>query len=127
MGYYYTMHDAQQFFISASRMADVKKVLAALVERKGYRTWSGSEPLEEPFRSVRDETSWSFRFDDSGNIVKAVFSGEHKDYYREVFEAIAPYVQPGSFIEIAGEDDDDIFRLVFDGTRCEKVMATVSF
>ena len=66
---------------------------------------------------------YSVELDDDGNIIDVQFprnrlaSGE-----KEMFQAIAPYVKDGSFLEMFGEDGTR-WRQVFKNGTCKEVTA----
>jgi hypothetical protein len=64
--------------------------------------------------------------DEHGDIVDVQFIGEKLGDELLFFKAIAPFVEPGSFIEMRGEDGG-MWRWVFDGTTCKEVYATVTW
>jgi hypothetical protein len=64
--------------------------------------------------------------DELGDIVDVQFSGEKLGTEISFFKVIAPFVEPGSFIEMHGEDGS-MWRWVFDGTTCKEVFATVTW
>lgn len=68
--------------------------------------WDG---LEDAF------SDWRFpaETDEKGHIVDLQFVGEKIGQEKEFFEAIAPYVSTGSYLEITGEDGA-VWRYVFD-------------
>lgn len=55
------------------------------------------------------------------------FEGESQDgTEEEMFQAIAPFVEADSYIEMQGEDGE-IWRWIFDGTTCVEKVANLSF
>jgi len=54
------------------------------------------------------------------------FNGEKLGDDAILFNAIAPYVEKGSYIEMQGEDGSR-WRWVFDGKKCKEVTAKISF
>lgn len=64
-----------------------------------------------------NEISWDTEEDDKGNITYMRFDGEKLGDEGVIFDAIAPYVKKGSFIEMGGEDSH-IWRWVFNGKKC---------
>ena len=66
---------------------------------------------------------WSLDFDDNGNVNSIEHLLTYSSDEKRLFDAIAPYVKPGSYIQMVGEDDT-IWRWFFDGTRCIKQIPT---
>ena len=65
--------------------------------------------------------------DDDGNIVGVEFVGEKISYSEDtMFDAIAPYVEDGSFIEMTGEDGC-MWRWVFKNGTCKEQRATITW
>ena len=54
------------------------------------------------------------------------FEGDKRGDDKTLFDAIAPYVEPESFLEMSGEDNV-IWRWVFDGKECVEVQAEVDW
>lgn len=125
MGYYYSQRDPQRFFIAADQITAMKEAVAKLVSDQGWTGWK-SDNCQSPWDVALSQSGWSFQTDDEGNIV-AAYHGESKSYYVELLDAIAPFVRSGSYLEMEGEDDDDIFRLVFQDDLCHKVKAQIVF
>lgn len=73
-----------------------------------------------------EEWLWAPEYDADGNIIDLIFQGEKAGDDIELFKAIAPYVQAGSFIEMQGEDGT-LWRWHFDGADCEELDAEVRF
>ncbi len=72
--------------------------------------------------------------DEKGNVLDIEFTGEHYGDEDILFSVLAPYVEPGSFIVMSGEDgiiwrwffnkqkvEKQFARLVFDGQALEEV------
>jgi hypothetical protein len=54
------------------------------------------------------------------------FIGEKLGDDGQLFDAIAPFVEAGSYIEMSGEDGC-LWRWIFDGKSCEEVQAKVTW
>lgn len=70
---------------------------------------------------------WRYEIDDDGDdedITQIEFTGEKLGSDTFMFNAIAPFVEPHSFIEMHGEDGA-MWRWVFDGKCCREVDAEV--
>ena len=81
-----------------------------------------ADTLEKAIQAWR----WETESDASGNINSIHFDGEKLGDDLVLFEAIAPYVKKGSFIEMGGEDGY-IWRWVFNGKDCVKKAARMVF
>lgn len=69
---------------------------------------------------------WEVSEDTDENVNSIYFDGEKLGDDAILFEAIAPYVKKGSFIEMNGEDGC-IWQWQFNGKTCIEKAATVSF
>ncbi len=78
--------------------------------------------LAEAFEAWR----WGLSVNYNGDWSDIAFNGEKYGDDDIFFDAIAPYVTPGSYIEMLGEDGAR-WRWVFDGKTCKQVHATVSW
>lgn len=78
--------------------------------------------FEEAMRAWR----WEVEFDQDGNVIWIEFYGEKLGDDDHLWNAIAQYVEPDSYIEMQGEDGH-IWRWVFEGEGVKDVAATVTF
>ena len=60
---------------------------------------------------------WSCATDDAGNIASLWLEYTKIHDEDEWFDVIAPFVKPGSYIDMVG-DDDESWRWFFDGEHC---------
>jgi len=116
-----------EFFIAKKNFGKVLKAIKKLMAKAGelgtgwnkeegrHFAWVGTKEVlaaKNIFEAI-EEWRWSFIVDkNNGNIVGIKFNGEKlgDDFY--LFEAIAPFVKDGSFIEISMRDNAD-WRWVF--------------
>ncbi len=63
---------------------------------------------------------WEFDLNLSGDIISLELRGARLGRSREVFAALAPFVEPGSFIRIRGEEGEE-FRWTFDGSVFQEI------
>lgn len=97
------------------------------VARRSFRWMSGYDltaatSLEEMLKWWR----WHPKTNDAGDIVKVQFDGEKSGDDMYLWTAIAPFVEPNSYIEMQGEDGAQ-WRWVFDGKTVTEVQAKVSW
>ncbi len=142
----YTMSRVgSQFFIAAE---DADSALAAIVAMQAraedmtggswdtatgarteqYYSWMNDIDFND-FRSIEDALQawgWPVTLDQDGNVIDIHFENEKMGDEDKLFDAIAPYVRPGSYIEMVGEEGDR-WRWVFDGKTCKEVAAIVAF
>lgn len=138
MGYYMDQRNAK-FKISADK---VPAALAAIKElaKDTKRMGGGSSTGERWFAWVTtadfvnakdiveamDAWRWQVEVDDEGNVVDICFNGEKLGDDTILLEAIAPFVEAGSFIEMKGEDDA-FWKWVFDGRGMVEVAGKVVY
>mgnify|MGYP005750691621 CR=1 FL=1 len=132
MGYCMSLRNSK-FFLPAQRMQEAFAALTNLSaqapkQRHGHFAWVRTEVLAQA-RDVRDvlnEWRWRPTFSTQGDIVDLSFEGEKLGDDKQLFDALAPYVSRGSFLEMHGEDGE-VWRWVFDGVRCLEQSANVGF
>jgi len=84
--------------------------------------YANAKTLEEAMNAWR----WEATLDKDGNIASLYFTGEKLGDDEILFNAIAPYVKKGSFIDLEGEDGT-IWRWKFDGKKMKEVTARIVF
>jgi hypothetical protein len=81
----------------------------------------------ETLSQAMDAWRWNATRNEETNAIEDImFEGEKIGDEAALFGAIAPFVEPGSFIEMQGEDGT-IWRWIFDGKTCEEKTATISW
>lgn len=119
MGYYMTQQDSK--FIIESR--NHKKALAAIKALIGKETWGDHFAWVDTsgFKKAKTLSAalaawrWDAKMDEDYNIIGIDFGGEKLGDDEVLFRAIAPFVEPGSFIEMRGEDGC-LWRWLFEKT-----------
>jgi hypothetical protein len=82
-----------------------------------------AETLEDAMRAWR----WRLeRFSRNEDKYEIEFMGEKSGDDDILFNAIAPFMEPGSFIEMIGEDQK-VWRWYFDGKKCHEQDADVVY
>jgi len=78
--------------------------------------------------NLLDEWRWEadVDHDNGGAIIGLNFHGEKAGDDLAMFQAIAPHVEPGSYVEMTGEEGER-WRWTFDGETCKEVQANISF
>jgi hypothetical protein len=108
----------------------VDKLGGGFVSNNGIRTnhyawvdmnFVNAETLTEAMKCWR----WSLE-NEEGNIVNIQFEGEKLGDDEILFEAIAPFVEKGSYIEMRGEDGTH-WRWIFDGEHCKEKTGRLSW
>lgn len=106
-----------EFYVSKlnGEIKEKEEILRSLPDRELSR--------EEIFKNLQ----WSYDFDESGSLVSMYHSGETKDVNEEELESISPFVSDGSYVEVVGDDFDDIFRFIFRNGKMQRIHAVISF
>lgn len=73
-----------------------------------------------------DAWCWEADFNDEGDISHLIFFGDELGDDSELFEALAPYIEVGSYITFYGEDDST-WRYVFDGYHCRELRGVTTY
>jgi len=146
MGYFVNITN-QEFFVSKDNFDAAYKAMCALNDRddlKSGGSWGGDGitsdsprpegmtyhpakwfswmPANYPavckdFLSILKEMGFEYDLDDSGNLALVHYDNK-TGAEGHFFEAIAPFVQDGSFIDWRGEDGDE-WRWAFDGVTAK--------
>lgn len=69
---------------------------------------------------------WDITTDDEGNIIDIYFDGSKLGDDAVLFEAIAPYVKDGSYIQMQGEDEA-LWRWCFSNGTLEEKPTTITW
>lgn len=75
---------------------------------------------------MMEEWRWELEYDDDCNVDAIQFTGEKIGDDKILFDAIAPFVEAGSFIEMQGEDGAR-WKWVFDGKTCVERAAETTY
>lgn len=132
MGYCMQMIE-QDFFIPADKVPKVIDAIRRLGGGETTRDSTGAHYSWVQRDFARRDTvpemmsAWRWEVEtEDGNIVSIEFCGEKLGDDHILFEAIAPFVKAGSYIEMSGEDGTR-WRWVFDGKTCVEKTATISW
>ena len=121
MGYYMTQRETI-FFIDRFNLVNVEKAIRDLEPGSWVTESREKDYLEQLFQNWR----WSVEFDTAGNINNIMFEGEKLGDEKKFFNAIAPFVRKGSYIEMTGEDGS-LWRWEFDGSMCIENVPNISW
>ena len=131
MGYYMSQNDSS-FFIAADQTDDALQAIKDLKGRETIKDASGrhfswvSQNFHEAsnLKDILEHWGWSPEIDDSGNVVDIQFERSKLGDEEILFAALAPFVKPGSYIEMEGEDSSH-WRWWFDGKSVVEKTATL--
>lgn len=121
MGYYMQQEECV-FKIKAE---NVPFALAAIKSIEGdHFSWVGDFRPLDSFEKVMNEWRWDVYLDDKGNIVSIEFGGEKLGDDELLFTTIAPFVEPGSYIIMRGEEGA-LWKWKFDGKEMIETYARI--
>lgn len=95
------------------------------IEMQESKFFVPSQYTGRVFAMTQDQF-YDFQLDSDGNITDVEFIGEKLGNDFTVFQAIAPYVQDGSYIWMVGEDGSQ-WRWIFQSGICKEVKAKVEW
>lgn len=119
MSYYMTQRDIS-FYIRKELVPEAFKAIKGIEPLQPGITRANS--IREAFRY----RYWQPEIDRDGNITELEFVGERLDDDYTFFEALAPFVEPGSFIEMSGEDGC-VWRWHFHNGKCYDEDAMITY
>lgn len=141
MGYCMTENDCV-FFIDKTNIPELIKAIKALAEdpskmtggryhlgkktERHYSFVNNSFVDTDDIEKIFDIWRWAISLDDDGNIVDIGFRGEKSGDDNMLFQAIAPYVKEGSYIEMRGEDGA-MWRWVFKNKTCGEIYPKIEW
>lgn len=90
---------------------------------ESYYSWVRTEEFanEKNIERIFDAWRWHPIFDSDGNIIDFDFYGENLGDDTVLFNAIAEFVEKGSYIKMKG-DDGQIWKWIFDGFFMEEII-----
>lgn len=110
-----------RFFLGQSKSSDAAKAL------RKYRVSCGYDcDKSESLVDILNDLCWRAEIDDAGNIVDLYLNDERLGDEETFFEVLAPFVKPGSFIALEGEDGY-IWCFYFDGRHCTQHHGVIVF
>lgn len=119
MSYDMTQHDTQ-FFMDKASLKAARQALKSASEDCKWFNMRNARSLE----NAVDQFGWSLEFDDDDNVNGIEHLLECAGDEKRLFNAIAPYVKPGSYIQMTG-GDGIMWRWAFDGVRCIEQKPTI--
>jgi hypothetical protein len=131
---YNMSQDHSEFFIPADKVASAVEAIQDLHGHETIKDGSGRHFswVDADFYThdnpglILQAWRWESEFDDDMNLVGLQFEGQNLGDDNILFEAIAPFVKAGSYIEMNGEDGEK-WRWIFDGKTMVEKTATVSW
>jgi len=115
---------AGKFRISAANQPAAYRAAMAMPDKEYTQVcsgWKNRNGLRDIY-SVLEHWGYAPTLDKpSGYIVALQLEAERLGDEVELFKAIAPYVDAGSYIEILAPSYNEMWRWVFDGKTCREV------
>lgn len=119
----YTMEQKEtQFFMDSSNLEPARKAILATMSGFDWFKKRNALTLE----AAVAQCGWALEFDDEDNVNGIEHLRDYEDYEDRLFNALAPYVWPGSFIQMVGEDGE-LWRWIFDRSKCTKRSPTITW
>lgn len=126
MGYCMRMTECD-FFVAAK---DKEAALRLVKDATGtfFDMWGSVDAANNAstMEEFLEEARWKYTLDGDQNIVGVEFQGEKLGDDEHFFNAMAPHVKSGSYIQMHGEDGD-VWRWVFNGETCVCVYPKVTW
>lgn len=107
---------------------EILKKTSMLVDEKQTPPWVRVHHVMSA-KSIHDalrEWRWETIINEDRDIIYLRFTGQKYGADEYLFQAIAKFVEPGSYIEMGGEDGA-IWRWFFNGVTCIKQDGHISF
>lgn len=115
MGYYIDV--IAQFRIPADKKEDALRAVRALKEDGSTYSWVNDDfALRGTLKETLEDWRYDIDEDKDGNVVGIYFAAQKLGDDDMLFNALAPYVDAGSYLEVSGEEGAQ-WRWTFDGTK----------
>ena len=97
-------------------------------ERKWFFSWVDTDRVKNANNLISALRAWRWdaECDDNGDIVDIRFVGENLGDDEQMLNAIAPFVEEGSYIQMIGEDNS-IWQWLFKNGTCVEVPGHLVF
>jgi hypothetical protein len=116
-----------EFFIPQEKRLDALKALRELGRREPRLMWGVSDAFvhARSLPEALDNAGWYVECDEDYNIVGITCENEKAGSEDEFFEALAPFVKDGSYLEVRYYDSP--FRWVFKNGKLETLEPEVTW
>ena len=127
MGYCMKQRDSR-FRMAAEKLPAALAAVQALAEQATSFQWVDSNFAQaSTVAEILEDWRWEGEFDPiTGDLTDIHFIGEKLGDEEILFQALAPFVDKGSFIEMQGEDGD-LWRWTFDGQQMIEQVARITW
>lgn len=127
MGYYVNSMESS-FMLKKENVDKAWDALKKLFDEIPRIGWASQKVINEStsFEEAMEECGWTIEQNENGDYDSIYFSDEKYGDNEIELEAIAPYIENGSYIQMRGEEGD-IWRWIFKDGKCIEKYATISF
>ena len=127
MGYCMNQVDSH-FVIKSENKVKALEAIKALGKKRDSYSWVTSANFVDAntLQEAMTEWRWNIQEDKDGNVSEIEFNGEKSGDDETLFQAIAPFVEDGCFIEMRGEDGA-MWRWCFSDGAVEEKYARVEW
>lgn len=117
MGYYMSQGETQFKIKKENKEKALEALKVACISNGGF-SWVSDDILinSKTLEAALSECRWNPE-NDKEDIISIYFTGEKLGSERNIFDAIAPFVEPNSYIYILGESDS-LWAWEFKGNIC---------
>jgi hypothetical protein len=127
MGFRMAQNDSK-FRIKAADTVPALRAIKDLVTGGKSYAWVNAVTVQRCRHIIDAMKAWGWTLDESeeGDIVGITFSSEKAGDDHVLLQAIAPFVEAGSYIEMHGEEGTR-WRWIFDGVMCVEKTPKISW
>lgn len=117
-----------QFLLYAENKPAALRALQKMLEGGHQYRWVENRAIAHAIylEEALDEWGWEAKHSETAGINGLEFQREKAGDEDALFAALAPFVEPGSYIEMQGEEGE-LWRWVFDGASVQRIEARTSW
>ena len=121
MGYYMDQRETK-FKFKYGKNKEILATIKDAVNSGKIKSWIDKNTINnsQSFKDALAECRWEYYEDE----LSLWFEGEKLGDDYELFCALAPYIEDGSYIEMSGEDGC-LWRWVFENEKCKEIYPTI--
>ena len=125
MGYYMNSMNCS-FALKKENVKAAWESIKNLLQEKKEIGWTSWESIKNccSFEEVMAECGWEVYINEKGDYDAIIFINEKASNDIVILNAIAPYVEPNSYIQMQGEDGE-IWRWVFEDGQVKEIYPTI--
>ena len=117
-----------KFMLKNENVSGAWKTVKELFKEEKEIGWATQDEIENcsSFEQVMDVCSFKITSNENGDYDSIDFIGEKHGDQDIIFNAMARYVEDGSYIQMLGEDGT-IWRWVFENGKCVEKVVNITF